>query len=335
MRNLNYNHLHYFWTVAKEGSIAAAARRLHLAQPTVSGQIRVLERSLGHPLFVRRGRGLELTEAGRIVFRYADDLFAIGAELLDAVAGREPAGRLTLRVGVADVLPKLVVYRMLVPVLSMPEGVRVICFEGKPAELLERLGVHELDVVLSDTPIPPQTGVRAYNHRLGGSGLAVFGTPALVRRHRRGFPRSLDGAPFLLSTSNTAVRRSVDHWMESQAIRPRVIGEFEDSALLKAFAQSGAGLFVAPSLIEPEIRAQYGVRTLGPLSGAVEEFFAISMERKIQHPAVAVLTDAARARLSADDGSRERASSRKPPGPTPTDAGRGRRSREREREKSG
>jgi LysR family transcriptional activator of nhaA len=202
--------------------------------------------------------------------------------------------------------------------------------------------VHELDVVLSDTPTPPQTGVRAYNHRLGESGLAVFGTPSLVQRHRRGFPRSLDGAPFLLSTSNTAVRRSVDRWMESQAIRPRIIGEFEDSALLKAFAQSGAGLFVAPALIEPEIRSQYGVRNLGALSGTVEQFYAVSMERKIQHPAVAVLTDAARARLSPDDGSQEFARGSGERARSGRQSGRNRgepravpRSRARRREKSG
>lgn len=298
---LNYNHLQYFWAVAKEGSVVAACRRLHVAQPTVSGQLRVLERSLGHKLFERKGRGLTLTEMGQIVFRYADDLFAIGAELLDAVSGRTPEDRLRLRVGVADVLPKLVVYRMLLPVLAMPERVRLVCMEGKSAELLQQLSVNELDVVLSDTPTAPHGSVKAYNHRLGESGLGVFGSPSLVRRYRKEFPRSLDDAPFLLSTRNTTVRQSLDRWMESQGIRPHIVGEFEDSALLKAFGQSGAGFFVAPVLIQREIREQHGVRVLGRLPGAKEQFYAISMERRIKHPAVAVLTDAARAGLSDEE----------------------------------
>lgn len=298
MEWMNYHHLLYFWTVAKEGSVAAACKRLHLAQPTVSGQLRALEASLGHKLLERAGRGLMLTEMGRTVFRYADDIFAIGTELLDTVRGRVPRSKVRFRIGVADVLPKLVVYRMLLPVLSLPEQVRVVCYEGKLPDLMARLIVHDLDVVLGDTPVPPHASVRAYNHRLGESGLAVFGTAALASKYRRGFPRSLDGAPMLLSTTNTAVRRSLDHWFESQSIRPVVTGEFEDSALLKVFGQSGIGLLIAPSVIEAEIRKQYGVRLVGRLPGVKEQFYAISMERKIKHPAVAVLTDTARARLS-------------------------------------
>lgn len=298
MNRLNYDHLLYFWTVAKEGSVVAACRRLHLAQPTISGQLRTLERSLGHKLLERRGRGLVLTEMGRTVFRYADDIFSIGIELVDAVRGREPEERLRLRVGVADVLPKLLVYRMLLPVLSMPERVRLVCFEGKQPDLLARLAVHDLDVVLADTPIPPHTATGAYNHRLGESGLTVFGTPSLVRKHRPTFPRSLDGAPFLLSTANTVVRRTLDHWLQSQGLRPHIVGEFDDSALLKAFGQSGAGFFVAPNLIEKEIRSQYGVGVLGRIPGAKEHFYAITAERRIKHPALTVLSDHARAKLS-------------------------------------
>lgn len=297
VQRLNYHHLFYFWTVAREGSIAAACKRLHVTQPTVSGQLRELEGSLGRKLFDRAGRGLALSETGRLVFRYADDIFAMGAELMDAVRGHVPSGELRIRVGVADVLPKLVVYRMLQPVLQMPEKSRLMCYEGKTAELLGRLAVHDLDVVLTDTPVPPHTGVKAYSHRLGESGLTVFGTPALTKRHKPGFPGSLDGAKFLFSTPNTALRRTMDHWFESRGISPAVAGEFEDSALLKSFGQSGAGLFAAPTFIEREIREQYGVRVVGRLAGAKEQFYAISMERRIKHPAVSVLTDSVRERL--------------------------------------
>lgn len=299
MEWLNYHHLRYFWTVAKEGSVGAAAKRLHLAQPTVSGQIRLLERSLGQKLLERSGRGVALTEMGRVVFRYADEIFAMGSELLDAARGRAPRSQLRLRVGVADVLPKLVVYRMLLPVLSLPEELRIECYEGKPAELVARLALHDLDVVLADAPVPPQSGTRVFNHRLGESGLAVFGAPAIASRYRRGFPASLAGAPFLLPTGNTSVRRTLDHWFESRGIRPHIRGEFEDSALLKVFGQSGGGLFVAPTVIGGEVRAQYGVRVVGRLEGAAEQFHALSMERRIKHPAVTVLTDTARRRLSA------------------------------------
>lgn len=301
MQRLNYDHLLYFWTVVKEGSVAAACKSLLLAQPTISGQLRVLERALGHKLLERRGRGLVPTEMGRTIFRYADDIFSIGSELMDAVRGRNPDDRLRLRVGVADVLPKLVVYRMLLPVLSLPENVRVVCYEGKHPELIARLAVHDLDVVLGDTPVAPYAGVAAYNHRLGESSLMVFGTANLARKFRRGFPNSLDGAPFLLSTPNTAVRRSLDHWFESERLRPRVAGEFEDSALLKVFGQSGVGLFAAPGLIETEIKMQYNVMVVGRLPKVKEQFYAASMERKIKHPAVAVLTNVARAGLSAGE----------------------------------
>lgn len=306
MEWLNYHHLLYFWTVAKEGSIAAACKELRLAQPTVSGQIRTLEASLGHKLFERAGRGLVMTEIGRTVFRYAEDIFSLGDELIDTLKGRTTGKQMRVRVGVADVLPKLVVYRMLMPVLSLAGPLRVVCYEGKPAELFARLIVHELDVVLSDSPAPPYStggsggpGASAYNHRLGDSGLAVFGTASLASRYRRGFPASLTSAPMLLPTPNTVLRRTLDHWFGSHGIRPVVCGEFEDSALLKAFGQSGAGLFVAHSLIESEIKAQHDVRLVGRLSGVKEQFYAISMERRIKHPAVAVLTDTARKSLSA------------------------------------
>lgn len=300
VERLNFSHLLYFWAVAKEGSIAAACRRLHVAQPTISGQLRLLERALGHRLLERSGRGLALTGMGATVFRYADDIFSLGAELLDTVRGQAGPGPRALRVGVADVLPKLVVYRMLRPVLAAPEGIRLSCLEGKPPDLIARLVSHELDVVLTDTPVPPYSGIRAFSHRLGESGLAVFGTSRFATRHRRKFPESLHGAPLLLPTSSTTVRRTLDHWFEARGIRPVVKAEFDDSALLNVFGQSGIGMFVAPTIIEAEVRSQYDVRLVGRLPGLAEQFFAISMERTIRHPAVVHLTDVARARLSAE-----------------------------------
>jgi len=294
---INYNHLHYFWVVAKEGSIAAASARLHVTQPTISGQLRELEGALGQKLFARAGRGLMLSEAGRVAFRYADDIFTIGADLLDALRGAPGSGDLLVRVGVADVLPKLVVFRMLAPLLRMAQRPRFLCCEGKPTDLINRLVVHELDVVLTDTPVPPYAGLRVFSHRLGESELGVFGSAALSASFRRDFPASLNGAPFLLPTPGTAVRRALDYWFDRHEIRPRVIGEFEDSALLKIFGQSGAGLFAAPTFIEREIRSQYGVRLLGSLPHAREEFYAISIERRIRHPAVSELTDTMRQRL--------------------------------------
>ena len=311
MEWINHNHLRAFWATAREGSVAGACRLLHVSQPTVSGQVRALERALGCQLFQRRGRGLVLTDRGRAAFRHADEIASLSAELMDSMRHPSAPERLRLRVGVADVLPKLVVYRMLQPVLSLPEAVRLSCYEGRQAELVSRLTSHDLDVVLADSPLPPHTAGGAYGHRLGESALMVFGTEALARRFRPGFPGSLEGAPLLLPTVNTVVRRSLDHWFVSKGLHPQIIGEFEDSALLKVFGQSGAGLFVAPALIEREVRAQYGVRVVGRLDGIHEQFYALSMERTIRHPAVTVLTDVARAGLAAVAPRRGRAGSRR------------------------
>lgn len=299
MDRLNFHHLRYFWAVAKAGSIAGACKALHLAQPTVSGQLRVLESALGQRLLERAGRGLRLTEAGRTVFRYADDIFSMGAEMVEALRGRVPEGQVRVRVGIADVLPKLIVHRMLLPVLLLPEPVRLVCVEGKPADLADRLITHDLDVALSDAPLPHAASARMYSHRLGGSPLAVFGVPALARDARRDFPRSLSGAPMLLPTPNTAVRRTLDHWFARRDISPRVVAECEDSALLKVFGRSGLGLFVAPIAMRADVRTQYDARLVGRLAGAAEQFYATSLERRIKHPAVAAITDTARARLAA------------------------------------
>ena len=297
MEWFNYHHLLYFWTVAREGSIARASEQLHLAQPTISGQIRALENVLGEKLFAREGRGLVLTDVGRVTFRYAHEIFGLGRELMDTLKGR-PTGRpLRLVVGVADVLSKLVTYRLLEPAQHLPERVQIICREGHPDRLLAELSVHELDMVLSETPAGTGVKVRAFSHFLGECGVSFFGTTSLAVAHRRKFPRSLDGAPFLLPTEATMLRRSLDQWFDSQGIRPFVVGEFQDSALLKVFGQEGAGLFAAPSIVEAQVRRQYGVRLIGRSEQVRERFYAISLERKIKHPAVTAICNMARKKL--------------------------------------
>jgi LysR family transcriptional activator of nhaA len=297
MEWLNYHHLHYFWVVAKEGTIAAACEKLHVAQPTISAQLRALEKSLGEKLFKRVGRNLVLTDTGRTVYRYADEIFPLGGELLDTLRGRPTGNPMRFSVGVADVLPKLVAYRLLEPALRLPETIQLVCHESTPPELLARLAIHQLDLILSDGPIGPDVRVRAFNHLLGECGVAIFGSKELAASHRRRFPRSLDGAPFLLPAGNTSLRRSLEFWFDSESIRPLVVGEFDDDALLTVFGQAGAGLFAAPDVVEKEVRRQYGVRVVGRMEPVRERFYAISMERKVQHPAVVAIARAARQKL--------------------------------------
>lgn len=297
MEWLNYHHLLYFWTVVREGGVARAATKLSLSHPTVSAQIRALERALGEKLFVRSGRRLALTEIGRVVYRYADEIFSLGRELRDVLAGR-PAGRpLRLVVGIADVVPKLVARRLLEPALRLEEPIQLVCREDKPDRLLAELAVHDLDVVLADAPVAPTVRIRAFNHLLGECDVVIFGTEKLSRAHQRGFPRSLDGAPVILPTENTNLRRTLDQWFATHGIRPRVIGEFEDNALLKVFGQAGMGLFPASSVIAKEVSRQYRVRPIGRLPGVRERFYAISVERKLKNPAVIAISEEARNRL--------------------------------------
>jgi LysR family transcriptional activator of nhaA len=297
MEWLNYHHLLYFWTAARAGGVSAAAAELRLAQPTISGQIRALEESFGEKLFHRSGRRLALTETGRVVYRYADEIFGIGRELMDTLKGR-PTGRpLRLTVGVADALPKLIAYRLLQPALRLPEPVRIVCREDRSDRLLAELAVHALDVVLTDAPIAPTVKVRAFNHLLGECGVTLFAAGRMAATYRRRFPRSLDGAPMLLPTDNTALRRALDQWFDAQHIRPRVVGEIEDSALLKVFGQEGVGVFAAPSVIEPEVQKQYRVGVVGRIEAVRERFYAISVERRLRHPAVVAISDAAQHEL--------------------------------------
>jgi len=294
---LNYHHLLYFWTVAREGSLTAGSRELHLTPQTVSAQVRQLEKALGEQLFDRSHRTLVLTDVGRVVYRYANEIFTLGRELTERLRG-QPAGHpLKLLVGVADVLPKLVAYRLLKPALQLDQDVQIECLEDTSERLLARLAVNELDVVLSDAPVPPTVRVRAFNHVLGECGVTFLGAPPLVAAHRRGFPKSLDGAPFLLPSEGTALRRSLEHWFEGVGIRPVVVGEFQDSALLKVFGQAGAGIIAVPSIIAEDARRQYKVRKLGETTEIVERWYAISVERRVQHPAVLAICHVAREHL--------------------------------------
>lgn len=241
MEWLNYHHLQYFWVVAREGSIARASHQLHLAPPTISGQIHALEEALGEKLFLRVGRRLVLTDVGRVVFRYAEDIFTLGRELLDTLHGR-PTGRpLRLVVGIADVVPKLIAYHLLEPALHLPTPIQVICREGKLDRLLAELAIYELDVVLSDAPSAPLSRIRAYDHLLGECDIALFGTPELATRYRPDFPASLDGAPFLLPTENTMLRHALAQWFDAHGIQPQVMGEFEDSALITVLGRRAWG----------------------------------------------------------------------------------------------
>lgn len=297
MEWLNYHHLLYFWTVAREGSVVAATQRLRLAQPTISGQIRQLERQLGQQLFQRQGRRLVLTDVGRVVYRYADEIFGLGRELMDVLKSRPPGRPIRLTVGVADAVPKLVVRRLLDPAFRIGEPLQLVCREDRAERLLAELALHALDLVISDAPIPPQIAVKGFSHLLGECGVAVFGTPSLAQRHRRGFPRSLDGAPMLLPTDDNVLRRSLDQWLDANRLRPRIVAEFEDPAMLKTFGQVGRGLFLGPAVIEREICRQYGVRVVGRLDEVRERFYALSAQRRLEHPAVVALTRAARDQL--------------------------------------
>ena len=303
---LNYHHLLYFWMVAKEGSITRASELLHLAQPTLSTQIKKLEKSMGTDLFHRVGRTMVLTETGQMVYRYADEIFTLGRELADTIGGMPGKDSLRLTVGIPDVLPKLVIYRLLKPALESADKVQLVCYEGKLNDLLADLALHRLDIVLADTPIAPSLNIRAFNHMLGESGTSVMGTPAIIKRYQKNFPASLIGAPMLLPTQNTSLRRSLEQWFDSEGIRPNVVHEFEDSALLKVFGQQGEGLFPAPTAIEDEICAQYGVKVVGRLDAVRQRFYAISVQRRLKHPAVIQISSAAKEKLFIDRPARDR-----------------------------
>jgi len=291
---LNYHHLQYFHAAARDGSMTAAARKLRLAQPTLSGQIKQLEDMLGEPLFTRRGRRLELTEAGRTVYQYADEIFGLGQELIQAVHGR-PAGRpLRFAAGVADTLPKLVVYRLLEPVMNLDGGARLDIRDGDVSSLLPELVSHRLDLVLSDAPLPPGSGIRAYSHALGECGVTFFARPDLAAPLQATFPRSLDHTRMLLPAQGSALRRGLDEWFDRLHLTPEIVGEIGDSGLLKTFGQAGVGAFAAPTAVAEEVARQYVVVPFGATLEVRERFWAISAERRIRHPAVTAVVDGAR-----------------------------------------
>lgn len=291
---LNYHHLFYFWTVAREGTITGASRKLHLAQPTISAQLRTLEEAFGEKLFERAGRTLALTETGHLVYHYADEIFSLGQELLDTLKGQPTGKPLRLKVGVADALPKLLVFHLLEPALKLEQPVHLLCSEGKPNDLLAKLSVHELDVVLSDAPVGSDVSVRAFSHLLGECNITVVGTERLAKDYRQGFPDSLDGAPILFPSSKTVLRKSLDLWFESRGIHPLVRAEFDDTALKQVFAQVGLGLSPVRSIIAQDVQRTYGLRYVGRLPEIKERFYAISLDRKIKHPAVSAILEQAR-----------------------------------------
>ncbi len=294
MPTLNYKHLLYFWTVAREGSIAAACKQLHVTQPAISAQLRKLERQLGEPLFAKSGRGLVLTEAGRTALQYAEEIFSLGRELTETLRGRPTGKPIRLTVGVTDAFPKLVAYRLLAPALRLEQPVHLVLHDDRPERLFAELSIAELDLVLADAPLPPTAPIRAYNHLLGECGVTFFGTPALAEKYAPGFPASLDGAPFLLPTEGTTLRRSLTQWFEQVDVHPRVVAEVGDSALLKTFGQAGMAIFAAPTAVESEIRRQYRVDALGQVEEIRERFYAISVERRLKHPAVVAISQTAR-----------------------------------------
>lgn len=294
MRHLNYSHLLYFWTVAREGSIAKASEVLHLTPQTISGQLKLLDEAIGDRLFMRAGRRLVLSDLGKVVYQYADEIFSLGAELAHVARGKAPGMPLTLNVGIVDSIPKLVTYRVLEPALKLDEKLRLSCHEATLESLLSDLAVHRLDLVLSDRPVPPGLNVRAYHHLLGGSGVSMFAAPSLAKTLGRKFPQNLKGAPFLMLANSPALRSQLEEWFDAEDVAPLIIGEFDDSALLKSFGQAGVGVFVGPTALEAEVCEMYGVVALGRVPQVEERFYAISPERKLKHPAIVAITERAR-----------------------------------------
>ena len=298
---VNYKHLRYFWAVAKEGGVARASERLNLTPQTISGQVSLLEQHLGVELFTRVGRNLALTETGRLVLSYADEIFSLGGEL-EEVIHQLPQDRPQLfKVGVVDVLPKSIAHRILKPALKMPIPVRMICREASFDTLLAELAVHRLDLVLADRPIPSTVSTRGFSHKLGECAISFFARANLKEKLDGDFPRCLDGMPLLLPGSGNQLRSDIDQWLDNNRLHPRVIAEFDDSALMKTFGQEGAGIFVAPAAIEAEVERQYQVTAIGRVDAVKERFYAISVERRVTHPVVSAVMETARESLFADE----------------------------------
>ena len=298
---MNFKHLHYFWVAAKAGGIMRAGEQLHTTPQTLSGQIKLLEEQLGRKLFRKNGRQLELTEEGRVAMGYAEEIFSLGAELEAALAQSGESRRmLEFRVGVADSVAKSVAYRLIEPALNVPEPIRLIGREGKFPDLLAQLALNKLDLVIADEPLSRRVSVKAFNHPLGSSTMSFFCAPALRATLVGDFPRCLNGAPMLIQGSESPARQQLEAWLLRHQLHPRIVGEFDDGALMKAFGREGRGVFMSASLLEKETVAQHGVEVIGRSTEMVEEFFAVSVERRITHPCVAAITNAARSQLFSD-----------------------------------
>lgn len=302
MHNLNLKHLRYFWAVATHGSIAKAADILFVTPQTISGQISDLEKQVGNKLFKRDGRNLVMTDTGRLVFSYADEMFRLGNELQDVLAGHTPGSSITLNVGIAMVVPKLLTYRVLDPVLHMDEQVRLICHEAPLVDLLADLAVHKLDIVLADSPTNPTLNIRAYNHELGSCGITFYSTPEMAGVLRENFPESMDGEKLLMPSNGSHLRRSLEGWFEKKNINPMVVAEFEDRALMKAFGEAGAGIFTTPTAVKEDVLQKYGVEIIGETDEISERYFLISAERRIKNPAASLITESARTGLFGQSG---------------------------------
>lgn len=295
---MNYKHLYYFMQVAETGSIAAASRQLHLTPQTISGQLQLLADRLGGPLFEKSGRRLTLTDSGQLALSYAQQIFSLGSELEAAVRERARQGRtLEFRVGVADAVPKSIAYHLVEPALSVDEPVRIVCREWRLDRLLAELAMHTLDLVIADAPLPPSVSVKAFSHHLGGSAIGVFASPSLRARSRKPFPDCLQGAPLLMPGEDSAVGQRLRTWFKAQGLQPRVAAEFDDSALAQEFGRQGVGYLLGPAVLADEIEARLQVRRVGTIDEVQEDFYAISVERRISHPCVLAITRAARAEL--------------------------------------
>ncbi|WP_447792957.1 MULTISPECIES: transcriptional activator NhaR [Pseudomonas] len=294
---LNYRQLHYFWVVAKTGSIVRACEQLNLTPQTISGQISLLEQTYGIELFRRVGRQLELTEAGRQTLPYAEQMFQLGGELELMLRAQPNEQQILFRVGVADVVPKSIVYRLIAPTMELSEPLRITCREDKLERLLADLAIQRLDLVISDSPMPSHLDIKGYSQKLGECGISFFATAELAVRYGQDFPRSLHGAPLLIPGPETVVRSRLQRWFAEQQIQPQIVGEFDDSALMQAFGQSGSGIFIGPSVIADEVKRQCGVELIGQTDAVRESFYAISVERKVKHPGIVAITEGARREL--------------------------------------
>ncbi len=294
MATLNFKHLRYYWMVAKTGSIAKAAEQLHLTAHAVSGQINEFEQTLGVELFRKVGRNIELTDAGRRILNYADTIFNTGDQLLDELREQITSRRRTLRIGIADAVPKVVAYRLIEPALKIDQAIRINCREGRLDLLLGELALHKLDVIIADRPMSPGSNVRAYNHLLGECGLTVFATSSLARQHKGQFPQKLDQAPFLIPGEDVAIQARLLRWFEEHQLRPTIVGEFDDGALMKAFGSAGAGFFVAPTAMQRDICLQHSVVAVGDIPTVIEQIYVITTERRLSDPAIIAMSQTAK-----------------------------------------